>query len=453
MNISPKPKRKMFDISRRTATPKLQPKKPESKKAEKNLKEFVKEVEQFEKKEEKYFEKEEKKNKEKKFKLKKRSKIFFGLLGLLFILLIGGFYLANKFLAKAEIKITTKKAEWDYVDSIIASKNISKSNSSSSQKQIPAEIFSATKNYTFSFPATGKKAVENKASGKITIYNAYSSDPQVLVASTRFAAPDGRIFHLTQKTAVPAAKIVSGKIIPSSIDAAVIADGPGPDYNIGPISHFSIPGFKDNPPKYQGFYASSDQPMTGGFIGEKAYPTADDIKQAKQKAETDFKTFIDSALTLQLPSEFKFIDGAKQFNVTKEQVDNNTDEKGNFTIFLEGKSSAIGLREEDLKGLIEGFGENGLGQDFRIKSYNIDYGAGRADFTKGQISFAVNFKGIFEEPIDVDNFTQKILGKSAEDLKAIISSFSNIDKTTVSFWPFWVKSVPDDLGRIKVGVE
>lgn len=441
----------MFDIGRRTATPKLQPKKPESKKVEKDLKEFVKEVEQFEKKEEKIFEKEEKKIKENKFKLKKRSKIFFGLLGLLLILLIGGFYLANKFLAKAEIKITTKKTEWDYIDSIIASKNISKSDSS--QKQIPAEIFSATKNYTFSFPATGKKNVENKASGKITIYNAYSSKSQILLINTKFATPDGKIFHLTQQTTVPAAEIVSGKIVPSSIDGvAVIADQPGPNYNIGPVSHFSIPGFVD-PEKYKGFYASSDQPMTGGFIGEKAYPTADDIKQAKQKAETDFKTFIDSALTLQLPPEFKFIDGAKQFNVTKEQVDNNTDDKGNFTVFLEGKSSAIGLREGDLKSLIEGFGENSLGQDFRIKNYNIDYGAGRADFAKGQISFAVNFKGIFEEPINVDNFMQKILGKSADELKAIIYSFSNIDKTTISFWPFWVKSVPDDLGRVKVKVE
>jgi len=448
---SPKPKRKIFDISRRIAEHKLQPQKLESKKVEEDLNKFVKEVEQFEKKEEKIFEKEEKKIKEKKFKLKKRSKIFFGSLGLLFILLIGGFYLANKFLAKAEIKITTKKTEWDYVDSIIASKNISKSDAS--QKQIPAEIFAVTKNYTFSFPATGKKAVEDKASGKITIYNAYSSDSQVLIVNTRFAAPDNKIFRLTQKITVPAAKIVSGKIIPSSIDAAVIADGPGPDYNIGPTSHFSIPGFKDNPSKYQGFYASSSQPMIGGFIGEKAYPTTSDIKQAKQKAEGDFKNFVDSALTLTLPADFKFIDGAKQFNITKEQVDNDTDDKGNFTIFLEGKSSAIGLREEDLKSLIEGFGQKDLGQTFRIKNYNIDYGAGRTDFNKGQISFAINFKGIFEEPIDVDNFTQKILGKSADDLRAIISSFFNIDKTTISFWPFWVKGAPDDLRRVKVEVE
>lgn len=454
--LSPKPKRKMMDIRRKPSSASassVQVKKPEAptpKRIEDDLKNLCKEVEQFEKKEEKVFQKEEKVKKEKRFKLKRRSKIIFAVFGLALLFIIGGFYLADRFLARADVKIITKKTEWDYVDAVSVSKNIS--NFDTAKKQIPGEVFSSVKNYTFSFPASGKKSVQDKATGKITIYNAYSSDSQVLAATTRFSTPDNKIFRLTEKVIVPGAQIVGGKIIPSSIETSVMADQAGTDYNIGPISHFSVPGFQGTA-KYSGFYASSNQAMAGGFIGARPFPTDNDIKQDEQKAEADFRTFIDSALALQLPSDFKFIDGAKQFTISKEQVNNQVDDKGNFTIFLEGKSSAIGFKEGDLKNLMEAIGQNTLGQTFKIKSYQADYGAGRTDFNQGQISFAFNFKGIFEEPLDVNDFSQKISGKTADGIKNIISSFPNIDKAAVSFWPFWVSKVPGDLSKVKVDVE
>ncbi len=444
-------KKKMLDINRRTRpVPVVKKYEPIPKPEPKKLKDLEKEIEQFEKKEEFNFKNEEKHKKEKSFKLKRWKKIAYILFGLILILAAAGFYLANNFLAKAEIKIVTKKTEWNYVDSVIANKNIAKINTA--QKQIPAEVFSIKKNFNLSFPASAKKSVEDKAGGKITVYNAYSSSPQVLVASTRFATSDGKIFRLVQKLTVPAAKIVEGKITPSGIEAIVIADKPGVNYNIGPVSRFTIPGFEGSA-KYQGFYGVSSEPMTGGFIGERPYPTDDDIKKAKQTAESNFKDYTESSLSLQLPPEFKIIDGARQFIITKEQINNTVDEKGNFTIFLEGQSSAIGFKESDLKDFMENIGQSSLGETFRIKSYDAEYGAGRADFNKGQISFAINFKSVFEEPIDIDSFTQKILGKSANELKSIISSFSNINKTTISFWPFWVKNVPGDLSRVKIEVE
>jgi len=297
--------------------------------------------------------------------------------------------------------------------------------------------------------------VEDKAAGKITIYNAYSSDPQRLVATTRFAAPDGKIFRLVKEITVPAAKIVEGKIIPSTIEAAVIADQAGPKYNIEPVSHFSIPGFQGSA-KYQGFYAESKEPMTGGFIGERAYPTDEDIKKAKEKATQDLRASVESFLLLQIPPEFKVIEGGKQFNLLKQEVNNKVDEKNNFTVFSEGELLSIAFRESDLKNLIEEMAKVSLEAkeaNLKIKTYKLEYGVGRADFKQGQISFAVNFQGVFEEPFDIESFRQAAINKSETNLKALISSFSNIQKATISFWPFWVKRAPDNIGRIKVEVE
>lgn len=450
-NLPQKPKRKkMLDISRRLPV-QSKAKKFEPKIIEDELKKLDKKIEEFEKKEEKQFQKEEKVKKE--FKPKKKRHITrYILIGLLLVLLGAGVYSAIKFLPKVEIKVTTKKTEWNYIDSVIANKNIAQINIA--QKQIPAEIFSLTKNFTASFAATGKKMVEQKAGGKITIYNAYSSEPQKLVATTRFEAPDGKIFRLIKEIIVPGAKIVEGEKVPSSIEAAVIADQAGPKYNIEPVSHFSIPGFKDNPAKYKGFYAESKEAMKGGFIGEVAYPTDADIKKAKEEAIGQLKDSIKSfLLAQQIPSEFKVIEGAEQFNVLKQEVNPQVDGKNNFTVFSEAESLIFAFKESDLKNLIGEIAKINLGTDFEIKTYKLDYGVGRADFKQGKISFAVNFQGVFEQPINVEIFRQNAINKSEKDLKAFVLSLPNIQKVTISFWPFWVKCAPDDIKRIRMEVE
>ncbi len=418
-------------------------------------KKLEKKIEQFEKKEEERFSArgESVLDGKKEAKIKKKKRHFsstYVLLGLFLILLGGVVYSAIEFLPKAKIKITTKKTDWNYIEAVVAAKNIASVDIG--QKQIPAEVFSVKKNFNFSFAASGKKQVERKAGGRIIIYNSYSSASQPLVAGTRFQSPDGKIFKLTGKITVPGAQVVEGKIVPSSIEAVVEADRPGPQYNIGPISRFSIPGLQGTP-KYQGFYAESKEAMKGGFIGEAAYPTDEDIKKAKEKAGKDLKDYVDSYLSLQIPPEFKFIDASRQFNVVKEEVNSNTDDKGNFTVFVEGESLVIGFREADLISLIEKTAQTDLGESFKIKNYQLEYGVGRPDFKKGQISFAVDFKGIFEESVDTALFKQQILGKDEKELKTFISSFSNIQKTTVSFWPFWVSKTPNNLKRITVEIE
>ncbi len=412
-------------------------------------KQLEEKIEQFEKKEEKQFQKEVGAKKE----IKKKKRFFstkLALLGLFLILSGAAVYSAIEFLPKTKIKIITLKTDWNYVEAVLAAKNIATIDIS--QKQIPAEVFSVRKNFNFSFAATGKKQVERKAGGKIIVYNSYSSIPQPLIAGTRFQSPDGKIFKLTERIVVPGAQIIEGKIVSSNIEAVVEADQPGSQCNIGPVSRFSIPGFQGTP-KERGFYAESKEAMKNGFIGEVAYPTDEDIKKAKEKAEKDLKDYVDSYLSLQIPPEFKFIDASRQFNIIKEEVNSNTDEKSNFTVFVEGESSAIGFREADLISLIEKTAQVNLGENFKIKNYQLEYGVGRTDFKKGQISFAVDFKGVFEEPIDIELFKQKILGKDEKELKTFISSFSNIQKTTVSFWPFWVKKTPDNIKRITIEIE
>lgn len=447
-------KKKTVDAVRKKSGQNL--KKVQEEKINEAIKKIDNQFEQFEKKEEKRFKEEEKVEKVERSKFKKLRNYALISLGALVVLSGAAVYSINAFFVKAEIKIETKKTEWNFVDSVVADKKIVQIGSAEiTGKQIPAEIFSISKNFTFSFAATGKKNVQQKAEGKITIYNYFDSNSQTLVATTRFASPDGKVFHLKDRIIVPGAKVVNGKISPSSITVTVIADKAGAEYNIGPASKFTIPGFKENNliDKYEKIYGSSTEAMKGGFIGEAAYPTDDDVKKGKADAEKQLKDYTDSALSIQIPQDFKFLEGSRQFSISKETVNPQTDEKGNFSIFVEGKSSSIGFKEADLKDLIEktaqGSAEDNL---LKIKSYTLEYGAPRPDFAQGKISFAVDFKGVFEEPVNVDDFKQEIVGNNEQELKSLVSSYANIQKFMVSFWPFWVKAVPKNINKISVEV-
>ena len=403
-------------------------------------------VESFEKAEITRFQREDGFKKKKRFSLKTYLLLF------LFLFVLGAFtYAALAFLPRVNIKITTKKTDWNSVEAVTAAKDIG--DPEAGAKLIPAEIFRETKNFNFSFAATGKKYVEKKARGTITIYNTYSSAPQPLVATTRFATPDGKIFRLEKGVTVPGAKIEGGKIIASSITAVVLAEKAGPAYNLGPIPRFSIPGLSSDAAKFKAIYAESKEPMQDGFVGELTYPTDDDIKKGREEASKGLKDTIDSFLSLQIPPAFKIIDGSKQFRIIKEQVTSDVDEKGNFGFYMEAESMVIAFRESDILDLMKNLAKGALGDSFEVKDYKIEYGAGRPDFGNGKISFAVNFGGRFSQPVNVDDFRQKVLKQKEQDLKTSVFSLPGVEKATISFWPFWVKSAPNDLKRITVEVE
>jgi len=305
------------------------------------------------------------------------------------------------------------------------------------------------------FPATGKKQVSNKAAGKMTIYNSYSSDAQTLVKDTRFLSPDGKIFKLAKQIIVPGAKISEGKILPSSIDADVVAEKAGEEYNIGPVKLFQIPGFKGTP-KYAAFYGESKGDMTGGFVGEIAYPTASDIAAAKKKIKETLESFLKTDLYSKISSEFKIIEGSSSFSTIKESVIDTVDKDGNFSVVSEAQMTIISFKESDLVDVLNKKAEAEKGEEYAVKSHTLEYGIARMDVASGRLSFPVTFKAVLSHKIDIEKLKSDIAGMSDVKLRETIFSLPGIDmasQNVVSFWPFWVKTVPNKLNKINITVD
>jgi hypothetical protein len=382
-------------------------------------------------------------NEEKKSFLKKFPIKTVGVLIILGAIIYG----AVTILPKADIKIVAKKLNWSYNDSVITQLSAKPDYITVT---IPNQKFTATKNTTMTFPATGKKQVSSAATGTITIYNGYSSSPQPLVKNTRFMSPDGKIFLLNKNITVPGAKISEGKIIPSSIDADVVAEKAGADYNIGPVKLFTIPGFQGSP-KYNAFYGESKAPMTGGFVGQLAYPTPADITAATKKISDALQSDLKNSLYSQIYSDFKIIDGATNFSILDQKINTSVDKDGNFSIFANSQMIIIAFKESDLLDVLKQKAES-ANNNYTVKSFDIQYGTARTDGLN-RMSFPVTFNAILSYKIDVDQFKKEVAGKPEIDLRTAIFSLQGVDTANISLWPFWVKNVPNNLTKINVTID
>lgn len=413
----------------------------------KDLGEFEKKVESFERKEIERFKQEDAARAVTTKARRKKIGVFI----IILVLLGGAGLVAAQTLPRATITIVTKKSEWSYIDSIIVNKQIGSIDAV--QKQIPGELFSQTRNTTVTAPASGKRFVEQKARGSVKIYNAYSSSPQRLSAGTRFSTPDNKMLYLEKALTVPGAKIMEGKIVPSVIDAVLVAPTAGTEYNLGVITKFQIPGFIGTS-KYQGFYALSDGPVAGGFVGEQKFPTEEDARKAKEAARKEVRDGAEAFLALQIPANFKVIEGSKEFTVVREEVSSVADAQGNFTVYEEAQLSIMAFREDDIKALMKTLAETSLEGTQEIASYTAEYGVGRLDLRNNRMSFALSFEGAFQKPIDKEAVRQNAMGANEKELEQLIHALPNIERATISFWPkILVRSVPNDIDRVTVEIE
>lgn len=377
--------------------------------------------------------------KENSLKLKNRSPIF-SLSHLLIFFVISGFLLFGAaiylILPKAEIKISLKEFPLKIQIPVAVTKNINSPDFVSNI--IPGQYFLLGK--------AGSKSVETspKAGGIIEIYNAYSALPQKLIAQTRFETKDGKIFRIQNPIMVPGAKMSGTKLIPSSIKANVVADKVGKEYLIEP-SFFTITGFKETP-KYAGFYAKSLESMT---IVENAAISKEELDKNKKELQDNLvqELKFDTLSTLK-DSDLQLIDGASKVLVEDFKVNRNN-------ISMKITWEALFFKERDLRALINYFVSSRYPdlKKFTFEDKIAYPKASRADFKKGEFFFVFDINKDNALGADVEILKKELAGHDEKGMREIVSDKTYINSATISLWPFWVKSAPNNLNKINITVD
>lgn len=316
--------------------------------------------------------------------------------------------------------------------------------------QIPLQRIKVAETGSREFSASGEKEMNIKARGAIIIYNEYSSEPQTLVATTRFESSEGKIYRIEKNLLVPGAKIQEGKIIASSIEAEITADLPGKEYNVG-MTNFTIPGFRGSP-KFAGFYAKAKTEITGGAAGKAKVVSADDLRKAEEELKNELKEKVGKLLGKQTPSKLKILgQGEKEEAIIVSSAKEN-EIADKFVLEATLTKEALLFKEEDVKKIAE------LNLAARIKNdkkplsktQQIEIVKPVVDWKEGKASFYLRVKEDVIFAIDEADLKKELLGKNEVEVRKILTSHPEIKNAKVSFRPFWVKRVPRQEKKVKI---
>jgi len=376
--------------------------------------------------------------------------------------LVAFYYFGFVLLAKAEINITTKKIEMPFSGVVLVDTNVSSIDFN--KAIIPGNSFIFKADETQEFSSTGQGKDERKAKGIITIYNDYSTSPQILVAITRFETPDHKIFRLDSRIVIPGATTKNGKLIPSTIDVKVTADKSGPDYNIEacnlPDCKFTIPGFKnDGTSKFDGFYGISTKEMAGGALASVPLVTSEDLKGAEEIIFEKVMNSINHDLENKIPKkpkELKVLPGAKSsinlINLSSDAVIGDHREK--FSVSVEGEIRVIAFDEDSIIEYIQEILEKDRDEDYNYcQKPELEYLELKTDFNKGTMKMSVKINQATCHKLSLEEIKQLVIGKNREELNQIFEANPGIKDVEVKLWPLWIRKVPNSLDKINLFID
>ena len=370
---------------------------------------------------------------------------------LLVLLLLGG--VAFWFLPSAVVVLSVHRTENPFTITVEVSTSTVLAAWRDETLLVPGELFRVSRNTEQSFPATETRVVERAATGKLRVFNAFSSSEQALVVATRFQSPDGLVFRLNERVTVPGARIENGSIIPSSIVVAVSADKPGETYNIGPVEGWRIPGFQGTP-KYDGFYAVSEGPMQGGIVGEEAVPT----EAERENAQAVLRGILEKATTGELSflpqDDLVVLDAAQAFSLKNISVSSDRNAPKQFRMFAEGERRQLVFRKSDAERLILEKMQAGMPIEVRAEAIAVSYESVEADLVSGRMRFRATGSVQFVPRIDMDGFREFISGKTKEDVQHVeLNGVSKVSSVITPRLADMIGRFPQRTSRIDVRME
>lgn len=315
---------------------------------------------------------------------------------------------------------------------------------------LPYSVQSFTFDDSEVVPAQGTHHVESKASGSVTVVNDFSPTPVKLLATTRFETPDGLIFRAPSQVIVPGKKGSA----PGTVQITVVADQPGANYNVGPISKLTLPGLKSGP-MFSTVYARSEAAFAGGFSGEQPQTAPGALEAAVAQIRSRLDTKYRSALGTIASSSTALPDLAR---VTYTDMP-NTPEGDSSVRVREQISVQVPVFSTDVLA-------NTLAQsysaDASIRDVNLvpaaDFAARSSDAastTLGSdaISFTLNGKAQLVWDVDSTALASALAGHDQGAFQTIIGGFPFVQEAKARVEPFWSSAFPKNPDSIVIVVQ
>jgi hypothetical protein len=293
-----------------------------------------------------------------------------------------------------------------------------------------------------------------KAKGKITIYNNSTNTPQTLVSQTRFETSEGLIFRVTEKVSVPGYEFIDNKKVPGMIDVLVVADETGEKYNISENINLTIPGFKGTE-KFDNLYGKTTSNFTGGLSGTY-YTLGNKENIFSEDEKNNLKNKLNEMIRQQIPEEnYVYLNDLNILNI-------NVNDSGLFSkdqnsqVKIEGTLTQVVFNKKEFINYLSKkseFIKSGSITKFDSLSVKILTNLNNEKLEDIKI-LDVELNGsvlVYNKPDD-KLLKEEFLGLDKNDFNLKIKeNFENlVNNAELEVAPFWIRKIPNNFNRINI---
>lgn len=319
------------------------------------------------------------------------------------------------------------------------------------KSEMPGEFIELLGAKTVSVPATGSGNISARAEGKVVISNGYGTSPQMLVAGTRLAAPDGKIYLLKKSITVPGAKAKNGSLAPSSIETDAIASSPGAEYNRGETA-LKIVGFQGTP-KYQAFTAGAKDGFSGGSRGQSKIAAKSDIEKAEEAATKELFAELNDSLKFKVPEEFVLIEGSREIEITEVKSPRTGQAVEEVKVTATGRARAMIFRERDETELLSALFSSSTPKSFLVGESELKRQSVSFNAREKVLSYVLKGTGNFSGRFEQDEMRNELRGKKIEEIDAYLHKVPGIRSYTLKAFPFWLSRAPSKESQFSLIIE
>lgn len=371
-----------------------------------------------------------------------RKKLFLGI-GLA-LLLIGFLVWALFFAPRARVIVTAQTTP-EVVNQIVGLRE--GGGISVEDRVLPALFAEEKETTTEEITPTGKKEVGERATGTMTITRQGVSDQSTtLPAGTGFSSGD-YTFVTTESVTVPRSAIVGTRIDNGTATAQVRAIAIGPEYNLNARSYESAT---------DGF-SGKGSAMSGGSKKEVTVVSQEDVAGALERMDNAVNKGMKDTLKKKLGRNVTVIDESYQVKEADPVVTPAVGtEATEATLTVEMTYGLAGVSNDDLNQYLDKAMKQQLGNanDQHVYKNGLqEIVFAQYETTDSGASVQMTANGQTGPKIDESEVKVQIKGKRYGDVQLNLEAIDGISNVDVKFWPFWVKTVPNDTDRITIEFE
>jgi hypothetical protein len=318
---------------------------------------------------------------------------------------------------------------------------------------IPAQTFTIDVQASQTFPATGIKVSEARATGNVTFSSFDTGNTNTIKAGAVVKTPSGVGFKTLADAVMPPAQVTfpDNVVVPSTVSVGIEALELGPSGNVAATTITVLPkGENKNLTR-----VTNPDATTGGTHEEATLVSQADVDGALAALNDALKTAFDAKVAeatgvpqgTKLFPETRVLGTATTPSVDPASLVNK--EVKEFTLGLTGQGTVLGVDPAPIRGLAETRLRARVPDGWRLVDDSIVIDVSDPVVAGTTVSYPVKARGTQVRVVDEQAVRTAIRGLGIAEARSTLGDYGDV---TITLWPDWVTTIPTNDSRVTLTI-